>query len=87
MSDASVSRATSGPCLQFTRPPPDGALHGTLSTLDFGSKAIPSKTEPTCYLTRIDTARAKSGTLLISFPPNQGLSANTNSTSTLHVER
>ena len=70
-----------------TRPHPDGALHGTLSTLDFDSKAIPSDTEPTCYLTRIDTARAKSGTLLINFLPNQGLSANTHSISTLHVER
>ncbi|WP_409314852.1 T6SS effector BTH_I2691 family protein [Pseudomonas putida] len=69
--------------------------HGTLSTLDFDSKATPSKTEPTCHLTcaglvlhyRIDRARAKSGTLLINFLPNQGLSANTHSTSTLHVER
>ncbi|WP_207830510.1 T6SS effector BTH_I2691 family protein [Pseudomonas sp. 43(2021)] len=67
---------------------------GTLKAFDFGHTSIPLQAEPTCHLTtaglilhyKIDRTKTKSATLSIKYHPNQGLSPNAHSTSSLYIE-
>ncbi|WP_258198695.1 hypothetical protein, partial [Pseudomonas monteilii] len=69
--------------------------HGTLTAKDLDNTSKTLRAEPTCHLNstglilhyKIDSARAKSATLTIEYQPNQGLSKNTHSSSSLHIER
>ncbi|MGB5958410.1 T6SS effector BTH_I2691 family protein [Pseudomonas sp.] len=69
--------------------------HSTLKSVDFENTSTPLRTEPTCHLTsaglvlhyKVNTTRTKCAVLLIKYHPNQGLSSDSPSVSSLYIER